>query len=269
MMRMGDWDGEGWGLDYLFPHVTPPTTSYGSKHHLHSQSRKDNIESNISSHIIIFSIPTSPLLSISRITYFELSSPRFCTPSHFISHPNPISPLLVIRLIERKSIRVKTYCVVVSSPSRSLSLDRPQRLRPTTVPYSAFRLLTRSSPTSLPRVQARYRALANDQDQTINRLLRAQTSKSRSKLDAPAENEASPVPPGATGTGAVGPSGPAGDGDVEGGGGEGVDSGTRGKRKREMPLNEDMIRFVSKLNGEGGLVQLVGVVEGKEGWIAV
>jgi len=101
-----------------------------------------------------------------------------------------------------------------------------------------------------------------DQDQTINRLLRAQTSKSRSKLDAPAENEASPVPPGDGGAGAVA----AG---VDGVGAEEISIESRGKRKREMPLNEDMIRFVSKLNGEGGLIQLVGVAKGKEGWIAV
>jgi hypothetical protein len=48
-----------------------------------------------------------------------------------------------------------------------------------------------------------------------------------------------------------------------------VEGTIRGKRKREMGVNEGMIRFVSKLNEEGGLVQLVGVVEGKEGWIAV
>jgi hypothetical protein len=95
-------------------------------------------------------------------------------------------------------------------------------------------------------------ALANNQDQTINRLLRAQTSKSRSKLDAPAESTSnSPAPPG----------GPI----VEG---EEVDSKPK-TRGRELPVHENMIRIVSKLNGDGGLINLVAVTEGREGWIAV
>lgn len=93
---------------------------------------------------------------------------------------------------------------------------------------------------------------ANNQDQTINRLLRAQTSKSRSKLDAPAESTSnSPAPPG----------GPI----VEG---EEVESKPK-TRGRELPVNEGMIRTVSKLNGDGGLINLVAVTEGREGWIAV
>ena len=94
--------------------------------------------------------------------------------------------------------------------------------------------------------------LANNQDQTINRLLRAQTSKSRSKLDAPAESTSnSPAPPG----------GPI----VEG---EEVESRPK-TRGRELPVNEGMIRIVSRLNGEGVLINLVAVTEGREGWIAV
>jgi Ino eighty subunit 2 len=94
--------------------------------------------------------------------------------------------------------------------------------------------------------------LANNQDQTINRLLRAQTSKSRSKLDAPAESTSnSPAPPG----------GPI----VEG---EEVESKPK-TRGRELPVNENMIRIVSRLDGDGGLTNLVAVTEGREGWIAV
>ena len=98
-------------------------------------------------------------------------------------------------------------------------------------------------------------ARANNQDQTINRLLRAQTSKSRSKLDAPAESTSnSPAPPGT--------SAQVGDesGEVE------LKPKTRG---RELPVNDTMIRFVSRLNAEGGLINLVAVTEGREGWIAV
>jgi len=107
-------------------------------------------------------------------------------------------------------------------------------------------------------LRARVRAEpADNQDQTINRLLRAQTSKSRSKLDAPAESTSnSPAPPGTT-------SAQAGDG-----GEDEVDSKPK-TRGRELPVNENMIRMVSKLNAEGGLVNLVAVTEGREGWIAV
>jgi len=106
-------------------------------------------------------------------------------------------------------------------------------------------------------LRARVRAEpADNQDQTINRLLRAQTSKSRSKLDAPAESTLnSPAPPGTT-------SAQAGDGEDE------VDPKPK-TRGRELPVNENMIRVVSRLNAEGGLVNLVAVTEGREGWIAV
>ena len=46
MMRMSDWEGEGWGLDYLFPQQLPHTTSYGFRHHLQSKSSMDPMSSS-------------------------------------------------------------------------------------------------------------------------------------------------------------------------------------------------------------------------------
>lgn len=40
-------------------------------------------------------------------------------------------------------------------------------------------------------------------------------------------------------------------------------------RKRELEVNEGLIRFISKLDEGGALVQLVSVPKGREGWIAI
>ena len=96
---------------------------------------------------------TSPLTSITKITYFKVSSLASMPSSTLfsilpsLSHPWPSYPT------NKKSIRVNSsqdtsHSAIVSSPSRSLSIHRPQRLKPTTVPYPLFRLLTSSFPTS-------------------------------------------------------------------------------------------------------------------------
>ncbi|RXK37520.1 hypothetical protein M231_05241 [Tremella mesenterica] len=76
----------------------------------------------------------------------------------------------------------------------------------------------------------------DEQDQTINRLLRAQTSKSRNKLEDPLDG--SPAP--------------------------GTNSASVARRL--MPASNDMIRFTSKLI-DGKLVQTVSAPKGKETWI--
>jgi Ino eighty subunit 2 len=97
------------------------------------------------------------------------------------------------------------------------------------------------------------RTCTDNQDQTINRLLRAQTSKSRSKLDAPQTDSPAPEP------------------NQEGVESEEIPEQGQGGRK-VMPIKEGMVRYVSRLEGEGEggkLVNLIGVVEGREDWIKV
>ncbi|KAL1406249.1 hypothetical protein Q8F55_007943 [Vanrija albida] len=86
--------------------------------------------------------------------------------------------------------------------------------------------------------------LQDEQDQTINRLLRAQTGRSRSKLDGP-----SPMP------------------DANGEDSGAAPSGATSPTKRSAPP-PDGVRYVSALRGDD-VVLSVSVRAGREGWLDV
>jgi len=143
--------GRGWGL-IVSSHVTP-------SHICVRVQTPPPVQVQHGSLVIIFSIPISPLISITKITYFILSSPRFYTLLHPISHPTPTSPHpLSIRLVGQKSIRVKIHSAIASSRARYLSLYRPQRLETHYSPLPSLQTLhsiisyqSSTSPSSLSR----------------------------------------------------------------------------------------------------------------------
>ena len=90
MMRMSDWEGEGWGLDYLFPQQLPHTTSYGFRHHLQSKSSMDPMSSSQSLPHPSYPYSRSPiskchpLASVHLSTLFLIPPPPLLVPGYQI-----------------------------------------------------------------------------------------------------------------------------------------------------------------------------------------
>jgi len=128
--------------------------------------------------------------------------------------------------------------------------------------------LQKREETARRRKRQSEQRLADEQEATVNRLLRAQTSRSRAKLDPsplPAPGSGADSNPNSTSNSSTNantlhlPSG-------------GVDSDGHSRRPSPLrsapPPRGDRVRYVSGLV-DGSLVLRIGVPEGKEGWLGM